>query len=148
MNVRPAEPRDQVKWLQMRQALWPDCPLDKHRREMDEILQNSQSLAAFICEYAGAGPVGFLEASLRAHAEGCDTSPVGYIEGWYVDRKYRRQGLGGALARAAETWARQQGCLEMASDCLVANRASLAAHRALGFEEAERLIHFRKDLSP
>jgi aminoglycoside 6'-N-acetyltransferase I len=89
---------------------------------------------------------GFLDAGLRKYAEGCDSSPVGYIEGWYVDEDLRRLGLGGGLVQAAEAWARSLGCQDMASDCLLDNLVSLSAHLALGYEEVERLIHFRKAL--
>lgn len=88
----------------------------------------------------------FLEASIRPYADGCDTRNVGYIEGWYVDADMRRQGLGAELVSAAEAWAIEQGCREMASDCLLDNEISFRAHLALGYQETERLIHFKKRL--
>lgn len=48
---------------------------------------------------------------------------------------------------AAEAWARSRGYAEMASDCLLENEVSFEAHTALGYMEAERLIHFRKSLA-
>ena len=90
---------------------------------------------------------GFLETGTRNHADGCDASPVGYIEGWYVDADLRQAGWGGRLVEAAEAWARSRGYAEMASDCLLDNDVSLKAHSALGYVEAERLIHFRKTLA-
>jgi aminoglycoside 6'-N-acetyltransferase I len=56
--------------------------------------------------------------------------------------------VGGALVRAAERWARSQGCREFASDAEADNRVSAAAHRALGFAEVGVVRCFRKDLSP
>lgn len=90
--------------------------------------------------------VGFLEASLRDYAEGCETSPVSYLEGWFVAEPYRRRGVGAALVRAAEDWARSQGCTEMASDAELHNLDSHRAHEALGYEEVERVVVFRKTL--
>ena len=46
--------------------------------------------------------------------------------------------------RAAEDWARAQGCVEMASDALIDNSESEKAHMALGFEVVDRCVHFRK----
>jgi aminoglycoside 6'-N-acetyltransferase I len=89
---------------------------------------------------------GFLEGGLRKYAEGCDTSPVGYIEGWFVDDDLRGQGIGGALVQAVEAWAREQGYTEIASDTWLDNETSIRAHLALGYEESERLVHFRKSL--
>jgi aminoglycoside 6'-N-acetyltransferase I len=58
----------------------------------------------------------------------------------------RGQGVGRELIRAAEAWARQHGCIEMASDALVDNLGSLQAYEALGFQEVDRCVHFKKKL--
>lgn len=149
----------------MRTALWPDCSPHEHAREMAAILpaaaggcgpaEGTAALdaagaglpqAVLVAERATGGLGGFIELGLRQYADGCDSRPVGYVEGWYVDPDLRQQGVGAALVRAGEEWARAQGCTEMASDCLLDNEGSLRAHLALGYEEAERLIHFRKAL--
>jgi aminoglycoside 6'-N-acetyltransferase I len=90
--------------------------------------------------------VGFVELSRRLYAEGCTTSPVGFLEGWYVEPEYRRRGIGGALVAASEAWARALGCREFASDALADNHVSTAAHKSLGFEEVEVIRCFRKSL--
>jgi aminoglycoside 6'-N-acetyltransferase I len=71
---------------------------------------------------------------------------VPYVEGWYVVPEARRRGMGSGLMAAAETWARARGSAEIASDAVIGNLPSERAHRALGFVEVERAIHFRKDL--
>jgi aminoglycoside 6'-N-acetyltransferase I len=71
---------------------------------------------------------------------------VAYLEGWYVDEDLRRQGVGTALVRAAEAWARSKGLKEFASDTQLANAGSQLAHAALGFTEVERLVAYRKIL--
>ena len=70
-----------------------------------------------------------------------DTSKVGY-----VDADVRRQGVGERLVRAAEAWAQHKRMREMGSDCLLDNDISRRAHIAIGYQERERLIHFRKRL--
>lgn len=87
-----------------------------------------------------------LELSLRPYADGCDSSPVPFVEGWYVAPEARRMGVGAALVRATERWALDNGYSEMASDALLENTGSERAHKAVGFEEVERAIRFRKDL--
>lgn len=102
----------------------------------------------FVAQTAEGSLVGFAEVDLRPYVDGCRTSPVGYLEGWYVAPAFRRRGTGRALVRAAESWARSIGCAEFASDTGIANRVSQRAHRALGFEETERLVLFRRTLAP
>ncbi len=146
MLIRQANQTDHTEWLRLRSALWPDCSLNDHRAEMAEQLTDEKLFAVFVAERGNGQLGGFLEASLRRYADGCHTSPVGYIEGWYVDDEVRRRGLGGQLVKAAEQWARAQGCLEMASDCEIDNDVSFRSHLAVGYAEVERAIHFRKSL--
>jgi aminoglycoside 6'-N-acetyltransferase I len=146
MIIRHATLNDQVEWLRMRSALWPDCSLDDHHREMQEQLDDQSRYTVLVVEREADRLGGFLEASLRDYADGCRTSPVGYIEGWYVDADLRQHGWGGALVKAAEQWALEQGCTEMASDCELDNEVSWRAHLALGYEEVDRAIQFRKSL--
>jgi aminoglycoside 6'-N-acetyltransferase I len=90
---------------------------------------------------------GFLEVGLRSCADGCDrTHPVGYVEGWYVAESHRRNGVGAALLRTAEEWARAQGCREIASDTPVSNTLSQHVHESLGFQVPERAVLYRKTL--
>jgi aminoglycoside 6'-N-acetyltransferase I len=145
MKIRPIEAADFDEWLRLRLALWPDHTADEHRAEMQQIAGESLS-PVFVADRGNGRLSGFLEAGLRKYADGCDTSPVGYIEGWYVDVDVRQQGLGRALMQAAEQWAITHGCTEIASDCLIDNEVSYRAHLAIGYLETERLIHFKKDL--
>jgi aminoglycoside 6'-N-acetyltransferase I len=90
---------------------------------------------------------GFIEVGLRSHADGCDPAqPVGFVEGWFVHEAFRKHGIGSALMRSAEDWARTQGCLEMASDTWLDDERSQRTHQALGFEVVDRCVHFRKPL--
>lgn len=136
----------------MRQALWPDATVRTHRREIDRFFAGTarEPLAVFVAEAESARGatelVGFVELSLRAYAQGCETSPVGYVEGWFVAPEWRRQGLGTALLRAGERWARARGCREMASDTEPGNRRSRHAHRAAGYDETGTVVCFRRVL--
>ena len=147
MLIRHANQIDLTEWLRMRAALWPAGSREELASEMEDQLADAGRYAVFVVERETGRLGGFLAASLRAYADGCRTSPVGYIEGWYVDADLRQHGLGGELVKAAEQWAMAQGCTEMASDCLLDNEVSYRAHLAIGYQEAERLIHFRKDLA-
>lgn len=129
----------------MRLALWPEGDADDHRRGMADWLATPDALI-LVAPRAAGGLCGFAEVGLRPYAEGCESSPVAYLEGWYVDADVRRQGVGAALVRAAEAWARARGLTEFASDALLENETSHRAHRALGFGEVERVVCYRKSL--
>ena len=109
-------------------------------------LLKSGSTACFL-QYVNDKPIGFAQCSLRRdYVEGTSTSPVGYLEGVFIEEPYRNSGYARELLCACENWAKQQGCTEFASDCELTNDASLAFHLAVGFEEANRIICFRKAL--
>jgi len=131
----------------MRVALWPKHSPAELSGEMKRVLANPQREAVFVAERLGGGLCGFAEVALRESAPGCTTSPVGYLEAWYVHPDHRRQGVGRKLVQAVENWAREQGCREMASDAVSENTLSRSAHVGLGFEEVEVLAHFRKQLA-
>ena len=144
--IRNCREGDHDEWHRMRRSLWDDCPDDQHLREMDEILEGETEIV-FVAERPDGRLCGFLEVSIRPWAIGCEPRQVGYIEGWYVDEDVRREGVGRALVGAAEAWARSKGCRQMASDAELWNTVSHQAHGALGYEEAGRLVLFKKDLT-
>lgn len=131
--------------------LWPEGRPEEHEQEAAKVLATGMcgTLPAAILLAADetGKAVGFLQVGLRSHADGCDVEqPVGFIEGWFVREEARGRGVGKDLMRAAEAWARAQGCVEMGSDALIDNDESVRAHRALGFEVVDRCVHFRKKL--
>lgn len=146
MRVRPLEPSDWNEWRRMRLALWPDEASAGSDQEMRASHEQSDA-RVFVALRPDRSLCGFVEVGTRGYAEGCETSPVGYIEGWYVDPDVRRQGYGRALLEAAEEWARSAGYSEMGSDALLDNTRSHRAHLRSGYEEVERLVVFRKPLT-
>jgi aminoglycoside 6'-N-acetyltransferase I len=145
--IRPAEERDAAVWERMRQALWPSEP-GEHAHEIAALVgghrpNREETLIAF--DDSGRA-LGFVELAIRSFAEGCYAGPAAYLEGWFVEESVRRTGVGAALVKASEDWARAQGCTELASDAEPDNHGSLAAHKALGFEEVGRAVCFRKSL--
>ena len=145
MQIRELSPSDADEWARMRAALWPGATAAEHRAELPEWCGRSDRIV-FVAVREDRGLAGFAEVGLRSVADGCDTSPVGYLEGWYVDDDVRRRGIGAALVRAAEEWARQLGCVEFASDVELHNDGSQRAHGALRFEEVSRVVTYRKRL--
>jgi aminoglycoside 6'-N-acetyltransferase I len=150
VQVRSVIPNDAAIWLRMRQALWPEQdPPGTHADEIERFFAGklSEPLAVLLATNGSGTALGFAELSIRSYAEGCVTDRVAYLEGWYVVPEARRRGVGRALVGASEAWARSQGCSEFASDALIDDTSSAAAHLALGFVEAAQIRCFRKTLS-
>jgi aminoglycoside 6'-N-acetyltransferase I len=145
LMIRRVQSADKPEWLRMRNLLWPDHTEAEMLEEMDEILAD-ETAPVFVAVRPDGRLGGFLEGGLRKYADGCDTSPVGYIEGWYVDEDLRRSGVGGQLVQAMEAWTRERGLTEMGSDTWLDNETSITAHTRLGYVEMERLVHFAKKL--
>jgi aminoglycoside 6'-N-acetyltransferase I len=134
-------------WLALRAALWPRCLPAEHEAEMAAFSAEPQRYLQLIAYGSDRGAIGLAEAALRTdHVNGTSTSPVAFLEGLYVVPSARRRGVARALVQAVASWAVERGCTEIASDALLANTASHAAHRALGFEETERVVYFRRAL--
>lgn len=154
-RIRTLASADRGEWVRLRSELWPRSRVDFLSRDADALLRshragrfrrNRMRATVFVAELGHGKLVGFAEADLRPYADGCRSSPVGYLEGWYVAPELRRTGIGSALVRAVEKWARDLGCTEMASDTETTNSTSQLAHKSLGYTEVRRLAHFRRDL--
>ena len=147
MKVRRYRDDDWAEWLRMSHALFPQAAGDDNELtpDMNQCLARADA-AVFIAERPDGSVCGFVEVGARSHADGCATSPVGYIEAWYVDPDVRRHGYGRALLAAAEAWAVEQGYREMASDALIDNVVSHEAHKRSGYIEGDRVVGFHKVL--
>lgn len=143
--IRPCADNDQPGWLALRMALWPHASREEHLAEMAEMLRQPIRFIQFLACDDGGEAVGLLEMSIRSdYVNGTESSPVPFLEGLFVVPALRGQGIARQLVRVAEIWAVAHGYSELASDALLENEAAQAAHRALGFEETERVVCFRK----
>lgn len=144
VTIQPCTSVDQLGWLELRMALWPEGQPDTHRREMAAFLAQPERYGQFVA-YGADGAAGFAEAAIRTdYVNGTESSPVAFLEGIYVPPPARRQGTARALVAAIEQWALGRGCQELASDAHLDNGRSHLVHLAIGFEETERVVYFRK----
>lgn len=143
--IRKAKIGDLNAITDLAMKLWPCHEESELAANLAQILEKSD--AAFFLAQQDGRNVGFAQCQLRRdYVEGTESSPVGYLEGIFVEETARGQGVAKALISACENWAKENGCREFASDCELSNDASLAFHLALGFEEANRIICFTKRL--
>ncbi len=144
MIVR-SRPEDAGLVTSLALKLWDGHDFEELKAEMAEVISGEDS--AVFMFFDGEIPGGFAQCSLRRdYVEGTSTSPVGYLEGIYVDEQYRRRGVAASLLKSCEDWAKERGCTEFASDCELKNAESLQFHLKCGFSEANRIICFRKEL--
>ena len=131
--------------MAFRLALWPEASEAEHLRGMVDAIARGHYVGLAVTESLIA--VGFVEASKRVdYVNGTTTSPVAFIEGLFVAPESRCRGVARALVKSVTKWALCEGCKELASDSLLGNDAAHAVHRALGFEETERVVYFCKVL--
>ena len=125
--------------------MWDENSVDDLADEFSEIL--SKDDAQIFVKYEEDIPVGFAQCQLRHdYVEGTETTPVGYLEGIFVKEGYRNRGYAKELLNQCETWAKEKGCKEFASDCELDNDGSFQFHMAMNFSEANRIICFTKKL--
>ncbi len=145
MRIEPATAAMKDEWLAMRLLLWPDEAANL-AGDMDRMLADPDS-ANFIARDTDGAAIGFIEATVRHdYVNGCETSPVAFVEGLFVAEAARRRGVGRALVACVAEWAKGRGLTELASDALLENTRSHAMHTAIGFEETERVVYFRKTI--
>ena len=126
--------------------LWEESTIEELEKEFEGII-NGDECAVFLSVRENA-VVGFAQVQLRHdYVEGTNSSPVGYLEGIYVKKEYRKCGCAKELLKRCEEWAIEKGCTEFASDCELTNDMSLAFHLNAGFTEANRIICFTKKLN-
>ena len=143
--IHLASPNDAAAIAILAQKLWNHHDVNELTAEF-EVLLRKKDAALFLCTLDHQ-PIGFAQCQLRYdYVEGTESSPVGYLEGVFVEESYRHEGRGKALIAACQIWAKEQGCSEFASDCELGNTESLAFHLACGFQEVNRIICFTQKI--
>jgi aminoglycoside 6'-N-acetyltransferase I len=144
LQIQPVSAATRTDWIKLRHELWPDCPLARHELEIDQLLAGTGIVAL---AWINGTAVGFAEVSIRAdHVEGTSTTPVHYLEGWYVRESHRGTGVGRALINFIEKWSLDHGFTELASDAELEDALSIKLHDRLGFREVGRTVHFVKPI--
>jgi aminoglycoside 6'-N-acetyltransferase I len=146
-TVRQVGASDRAAWADMRAALWPEETAEDHARTTQELLDEAE-VVVLIAEAPDGSAVGFAEIAVRKYANGCESQPVPFLEGVWVSPAFRRRGIGARLIARAEELLRARGFSELGSDTEIDNGPSQAAHRSWGFAETERVVYFRKPLTP
>ena len=87
-------------------------------------------------------PVGFAEIRIRDYANGCRAQPVPFLDGIWVMKPYRRQGVVFALVKTIKRDCQKQGITELCSSAHIENTLSHSAHQSWGLDETDRVVFF------
>lgn len=143
--IREAKREEAKQVAALATKIWTSDSVEELKQEFLEVIAD-ENACCFI-ESIDNRIIGFAQAGLRHdYVEGTNSSPVGYLEGILVEKEFQHRGVAKKLLQACETWAKEKGCVEFASDCELENEESLQFHRAMGFEEANRIVCFQKKL--
>ena len=87
-------------------------------------------------------PVGFAEISIRDYANGCRAQPVPFLNGIWVIKPYRRQGVVFALVKTIKRDCQAKGLTELYLSAYIKNTVSHSAHQSWGLDETDRVVFF------
>ena len=148
--IKTATKEDALLVAKLAIQMWEDNILEELASKFEELIatEDAQVFLKYAQDQNGNNrAAGFAQCQLRYdYVEGTESSPVGYLEGIFIEEAYRGMGFAKELLGACQTWAKEKGCTEFASDCELDNVGSLKFHMAMGFEEAGRIICFTKKL--
>ncbi|WP_010283648.1 aminoglycoside 6'-N-acetyltransferase [Bacillus timonensis] len=145
MEIVKATDNDIKIIVRLALLLWPDNVESELKMEFSELIQNKN--AVFFLAKEESEAIGFAQCQLRTdYVEGTESSPVGYLEGIFVTKEFRGNGVAKQLLSACEKWAKSNGSKEFASDVELENNVSLRFHLNNGFQEANRIICLTKKL--
>ena len=132
--IRKAAVADRASLAKLAAKLWESHSEEELSAEISGLLLLTGA-AFFLAEEDGQ-PVGFAQCQLRHdYVEGTDSSPAGYPEGIFTEEAFRRKGIAAALLVRYESWAKEKGCTEFASDCELLNETGIRFHKTLGFRK-------------
>jgi RimJ/RimL family protein N-acetyltransferase len=147
--VRPATPADAQALAELGRAVGSEDEgwliSDDWRSAADErrylrSLRRFPHAAVFVAE-TPEGIVGRLSIARDSHPASIHVADLGLM----VAAGHRRQGIGTALMREAEKWAREAGVRKLELHVFPHNEPAIALYRKLGFrEEGYRRGHYRR----
>ena len=127
--IREMTDADAMMGAEMRHALRSFATADENLSEIAKILAAPDMWGHVALDEADAA-AGFAEVALRRYANGCEESPVPFLEGIWVSPAFRRRGVGEHLIARISAVLQAKGFKELCSDALLDNTASHEAHGA------------------
>lgn len=123
--------------------MWEKYSKESLTEKYEKVL--NQKTSRIFLLYLNCSPIAFAHCQLRyEYVEGTKTSPVGYLEGIFVKKEYRKEGYSKFLIKSCESWLKTKNCSEFASDSGIDNNDSYCFHMSNDFIEVNRIICYKK----
>ena len=146
MKLAPITKSDFPLWSQYRTEVYPDISPEHDLKEIESI-STSDVWHCWFVETDSGERIGLVELSLRNIVDGCLSTPVPYLEGLYLIGRERGKGSGARVLELLIQWCRKSGYSELATDTELENTRAQRFYRNLGFEETDRVVEYRLELS-
>ncbi|MCV2502907.1 MAG: hypothetical protein N4Q30_02285 [Neisseriaceae bacterium] len=89
VNIQEIKRENLAQWVRLRQEIWPEDNDETHLLEGLEIIICDNFVSLLATDEQG-NELGFVDGSIRHdYVNGCETSPVGFLEGVFVLPAYR-----------------------------------------------------------
>ena len=146
MKITKVIKRDFSDWVELGIEFWSKHSAESIKKDFRRMLDSNKE-QSFLCRNEKGVAIGFIDISIRTdYVEGSKTNPVGYLEGIYVKKQYRKQGIATLLLKEAEKWLKNKKVFEIGSDAEIHNKISHKFHKKLGFKQGETIIHYLKKI--
>lgn len=125
--------------------LWPDADFDEELLSWEKIVNTANNYCA-LAKLSNAY-IGFIHLSIRNdYVEGAMYDSIAYLEGIYVKKAFRNNGVGKMLLSNGIAWAKSKGAKQLGSDSTLDNFDSLSFHEKVGFVEVNRIVCFIQNI--
>ena len=132
-------------WITLSDKLFKDTNKDELQKDYHQMMSSEKHRNILVKNKQTF--IGFIDISIRTeYVEGASSSPIGYIEGIYIEAQFRKMGIARKLIKLAEDWFVEKGCKEVGSDTWDWNKDAQEFHKRLGFKEEDVLVHFIKKI--
>lgn len=146
ISYHPFQKSDLESLLKMGLKLWNDYGETELRKQLEKT-HTSNNYKILIAKNDKEIAIGFSIFSIRNdYVEGSEKSPTGYLEGIYVESKFRKKGIAKNFMQLGEQWLKTNNCTQIGSDTWLTDVESRDFHKKIGFREEEELVHFLKDI--
>ncbi len=146
ITCRRVQRKDFKEWFLMNQELSPLAERKDLIENFDGFFRKRKG-TAFMCYGNSGEPAAFANVSFRTDCvEGAHEYPIPYLEGIFVHKQFRGEGVGEHILEYVERWLKARGYKEIASDTSVKNIRSQKFHKAVGFKKAQESVHYIKPL--